>query len=72
MKIEDMIDAKSIKKMKEEIINSGNNEVFFRGILNEDRIVSEVISLARGNQYSVPSFLKRMKKNEVIIHNHPS
>lgn len=72
MKIEDMIDAKSIKKMKEEIINSGNNEVFFRGILNEDRIVSEVISLARGNQYSVPAFLKRMKKNEVIIHNHPS
>jgi len=72
MKIEDMIDAKSIKKMKEEIINSGNNEVFFRGILNEDRIVSEVISLARGNKYSVPAFLKRMKRNEVIIHNHPS
>lgn len=72
MKIEDIIDAKSIKKMKEEIINSGENEVFFRGILNEDRIVSEVIPLARGNKYSVPAFLKRMKRNEVIIHNHPS
>lgn len=72
MKIEDIIDAKSIKKMKEEIINSGGNEVFFRGILNEDRIVSEVIPLARGNKYSVPAFLKRMKRNEVIIHNHPS
>ncbi|MGO2118727.1 MAG: helicase C-terminal domain-containing protein [Fusobacterium sp.] len=72
MKIEDIIDAKSIKKMKEEIINSGENEVFFRGILNEDRVVSEVIPLARGNKYSVPAFLKRMKRNEVIIHNHPS
>lgn len=72
MKIEEVIDLESRKKLKKEIENSGENEVFFKGILDENRVVSEVVPLARGNKYSVPAFLKRMKRNEVIIHNHPS
>ena len=49
------------------------NQVFFRGILDENKIVADVEVLClKGNRYSVPAILKRMKKNEIIIHNHPS
>ncbi|MFK4785768.1 helicase C-terminal domain-containing protein [Fusobacterium sp. MFO224] len=72
MKIEDMIDLESRIKLKKEIEESGGNEVFFKGILDDKRVVSEVVPIARGNNYSVPAFLKRMKRNEIIIHNHPS
>jgi len=61
-----------IEKMKEEIENAHGNEVFFRGILNNEGLVDEIEVIARGNKGSVPALLKRMKKREVIIHNHPS
>ena len=35
-------------------------------------IVSEMEVIARANEYSVAALLNMMKKNEVIIHNHPS
>ena len=72
MNIEEKISQRAIEIMAEEIAESGGNEVFFRGILNEEKIVDEVEVLAKGNKYSVPAILKRMKKCEVIIHNHPS
>lgn len=72
MNIENKISLACRKKIVEEIKNSGGNEVFFRGILNDEKIVDEIEVIAKGNRYSVPAILKRMKKQEIIIHNHPS
>lgn len=60
------------QEMKKEIEEAGGNEVFFRGILDEEKRISKIIVVARGNKYSVPAILGRMKREEVIIHNHPS
>ena len=72
MNIEEKISFEAREKMAYEIAETGGNEVFFRGILDENKIVCDVEVIAKGNRYSVPAILKRMKKNEIIIHNHPS
>ena len=72
MKITDFINADTIEKMREEISKANGNEVFFRGVPDEAGVVSEMEVIARGNEYSVAALLNMMKKNEVIIHNHPS
>ncbi|WP_426709222.1 helicase C-terminal domain-containing protein [Cetobacterium sp. SF1] len=72
MNIEEKISLEVIDFIKEEIEASGGNEVFFRGIPDKNGMVTEIKVLARGNKYSVPAILKAMKKEEVIIHNHPS
>ena len=55
-----------------EIENSFGNEVFFIGNLNKDRLVDEVVVLARGNKFSVPAILDSATCGQVVIHNHPS
>ncbi len=72
MNIEDKISLEARDKMRLEIEKVDGNEVFFRGIPDEEGVVTEVEVLARGNKYSVPAILKGMRKGEVIIHNHPS
>jgi len=72
MKVAEFISAKAMEDMRLEISESGGNEVFFRGIPNGEGIVSEVEVIARGNSSSVAALLNMMRKNEVIIHNHPS
>lgn len=72
MDINEKISLNAREIMKLEIEEAGGNEVFFRGIPNENGIVTEVEVLARGNKYSVPAIIKAMKKGEVLIHNHPS
>lgn len=72
MDITEKISLDAIKTIREEIEKANGNEVFFRGIPDEEGLVVEVEVLARGNKYSVPAILKHMKKEEVIIHNHPS
>ena len=72
MIITDLINVDILEKMKDEIEISNGNEVFFRGIPDKNGIVSDMEVIARGNQYSVAALLNMMKKNEVIIHNHPS
>lgn len=72
MNIVEKISSYAIDKMRLEIEKVGGNEVFFRGIPSEDGIVTEVEVIARGNRHSVPAILRVMKKEEIIIHNHPS
>ena len=72
MKIAEFISAKAMEHMRLEISESGGNEVFFRGIPDGEGIVFEVEVIARGNSSSVAALLNMMRKNEVIIHNHPS
>ncbi|WP_291256644.1 helicase C-terminal domain-containing protein [Fusobacterium sp.] len=72
MDIKDKISSAAREVMRIEIAEAQGNEVFFRGIPDENGVVQEVQVLARGNSYSVPAILKAMRKGEVIIHNHPS
>ncbi len=72
MNINEKINPEIQKEMQEKISEAGGNEVFFRGVLDEEGIVSKIEVLARGNKHSVPALIKRMKKEEVVIHNHPS
>lgn len=72
MDIKEKISEIAIEKMRGEIEFAGGNEVFFRGIVDENLTVVQVEVLARGNETSVPAILRHMKKGEVIIHNHPS
>ncbi|BDU50467.1 helicase C-terminal domain-containing protein [Haliovirga abyssi] len=72
MNIEEKIEEDAIEKIYNEISFANGNEVFFFGILDENNLVPEVKVIARGNEYSVPAILNRIKKNGVIIHNHPS
>ena len=70
--INEKFSGEAIIKMQEEISNADGNEVFFRGIPDDNGIVTKVQVLARGNKHSVPAILRVMRKGEVIIHNHPS
>lgn len=72
MNIKDKISLSAMETMREEIRTTEGNEVFFRGIINEEGIVEKVETLARGNKNATPAIIKRMKKEEVMIHNHPS
>jgi len=70
--INEKFSDEAIVKMQEAISNADGNEVFFRGIPDDNGIVTKVQVLARGNKHSVPAILRVMRKGEVIIHNHPS
>ena len=72
MKVAEFISAKAMEDMRLAISESGGNEVFFRGIPDGEGLVSAVEVIARGNSNSVAALLNMMRKNEVIIHNHPS
>ena len=72
MNIEEKIYDEAIKNMKKIISEADGNEVFFKGILDDDGKVCRVEALARGNRHSAPALVKRMNREEVIIHNHPS
>lgn len=72
MDIRNKISDEAIEKIKKEIELASGNEVFFRGIVDKESKVIDIEVLARGNETSVPAILKHMKKEEVIIHNHPS
>ena len=72
MDINEKISSDAQKIIRLAIDEAGGNEVFFRGVPDENGIVDHVEILARGNKHSVPAIMKQMKKREVIIHNHPS
>lgn len=72
MDIKEKISSEAREIIRLEIEEAQGNEVFFRGIPDENGVVTEVQVLARGNAYSVPAIIKAMRKGEVIIHNHPS
>ena len=72
MEITDLINVETIERIKVEIKNAKGNEVFFRGIPDSEGMVVDIEVIARGNESSVAALLNKMRKNEVIIHNHPS
>lgn len=72
MTLSDYINIEAKNKIKKEIENANGNEVFFRGIPDKNGLVIDVEVIARGNINSVLAIISRLRKNEVIIHNHPS
>ena len=72
MNIKEKISLEAINIIREEIGIAQGNEVFFRGIPDENGRVESVEVLARGNRGATPAIMRPMKKEEVIIHNHPS
>ncbi len=62
----------AILRMREEIRESGGNEVFFLGRTDEQRIVVAVEPLARGSRDAVAAILIAVSFGDVVIHNHPS
>ncbi len=53
------------------IVDAAGNEVFVLGGL-EDRLVTSVRVLARGNRHAAPAIMQVPRPGEVVIHNHPS
>ncbi|MGL5098710.1 MAG: hypothetical protein ACRC6B_01535 [Fusobacteriaceae bacterium] len=65
MNIKEKISLAAVALIREEIKNSHGNEVFFRGMIDEDGVVDRVEAIARGNSHSAPAILKRMKKERL-------
>jgi ATP-dependent DNA helicase DinG len=63
---------KALLDLREEISESGGNEVFFLGRTDESKLVVEVEPLARGNRDAVAAILVATSFGDVVIHNHPS
>lgn len=54
------------------IAETGGQEVFFAGSLDEAGRVAELRVCARGNASATPALLEGLEVREVVIHNHPS
>ena len=59
-------------KILSSIKKAQGNEVFFRGLINENGAIMDVEVLARGNKVSVPAIMYDLDAGDVVIHNHPS
>ena len=66
------LSAKSQAALKQEILESGGNEVFCLGHTDADQVVVDLEVLARGNRAAVPAIIQACRPGDVIIHNHPS
>ncbi len=66
------IAEKAILSMRQDIAETGGNEVFFLGRTDENGLVNEVEPLARGSRDSVAAIMIAVSFGDVVIHNHPS
>ena len=66
------LSTKSQAKLRQEILESGGNEVFCIGHTDAEQVVVDLEVLARGNREAVPAILQACRPGDVIIHNHPS
>jgi ATP-dependent DNA helicase DinG len=66
------IAEKAVHTMREEIAETGGNEIFFLGRTDENGIVVEVEALARGSRDAVAAIIIATSFGDVVLHNHPS
>jgi ATP-dependent DNA helicase DinG len=62
----------AIAAIKAEIEDSGGNEVFALGYIDDAKLVARIEVSARGNEGSVLAIQDRLGNADVLIHNHPS
>ncbi|HON55584.1 MAG TPA: helicase C-terminal domain-containing protein [bacterium] len=72
MKLQNYISTTAIEKIQNAIVAAKFNEVFFRGLTDDNKLVIDVEIIARGNSFSVPAILRNLSVGDVVIHNHPS
>lgn len=71
-KIASYVSADAVAYMQKCIGEANGNEVFFRGKVNDEKIVESAQVLARGNREAVPAITGTVAAGDVVIHNHPS
>ncbi|MDF1535545.1 MAG: helicase C-terminal domain-containing protein [bacterium] len=69
--IEERISGEIREMIAWEIEDSGGNELFLLGRLDDDGLVRDVQILARGNAKAVPANALPARQGDVVIHNHP-
>lgn len=62
----------ALNRLRDEIVDSGGNEIFFLGRVDEAKVVIDVEPLARGNRDAVAAIMITAAYGDVVIHNHPS
>ncbi len=62
----------AISYMREEILKSHGNEIFFVAKHGNEDGISEIKTIARGNENEVPVIFDEAFKGDFVIHNHPS
>ncbi|MBI4830059.1 MAG: DEAD/DEAH box helicase family protein [Candidatus Lindowbacteria bacterium] len=62
----------ALETIRAEIEGADGNEVFFIGATDEQRVVTKVMPVARGNEDSVPAITQLARPGDVVIHNHPT
>ncbi len=60
------------EQLRQEIRESGGNEIFCIGHTDAGQVVIDLEILARGNREAVPAILQSCRPGDVVIHNHPS
>ncbi len=66
------LSQQSQAKLRQEILESGGNEIFCIGQTDAEQVVIDIEILARGNREAVPAILQTCRPGDVVIHNHPS
>lgn len=72
MKSSERLTPSVIEIIEEAVQEAEGQEVLCVGRLNEDGMVFEVETVARGNDVSAPAIYPFMEKGDVVLHNHPS
>jgi len=62
----------AIAVLRTEIEDSGGNEVFALGYIDDAKLVARIEVSARGNEGSVLAIQDKLGNADVLIHNHPS
>jgi ATP-dependent DNA helicase DinG len=62
----------TIEKLKAEIDDSGGNEVFALGFIDDSKLIVKIEVSARGNEGAVLALQDKLASADVFIHNHPS
>ena len=61
-----------IGRLEAAVEDSGGNELFVIGKVDEQGVVHEIDIAARGDEQEVPALAPFLERGDVVIHNHPS
>lgn len=72
MKAEERLRPSVIKQIEKKIEENDGCEVLFCGLVDEEGMVFEIITVASGHETATVAPTSYMKDADVVIHNHPS
>lgn len=71
MQVDQYLTAETCRAIREAVAESGGNEVFFVGQMEDGGRVGQVEVHCRGSAAAVPALLRVPRAGEAVIHNHP-